>query len=61
MSKHHAMESCRKGGANVRTFLTVTAVGMSGQLHAPATLPKGKELPVPIGQEARWASEPVWT
>jgi hypothetical protein len=24
-------------------------------------LPPGKEPPVPIGQEARWASEPVWT
>jgi hypothetical protein len=24
-------------------------------------LPPGKGLPVPIGQEAGWASEPVWT
>jgi hypothetical protein len=23
--------------------------------------PPGKEPPVPIGQEARWAPEPVWT
>jgi hypothetical protein len=33
----------------------------SGQLHAPAALPPGKELLVPIGWEAVWASEPVWT
>jgi len=24
---------------------------MSGQIHIPAPLPKGKELPVPTGQE----------
>jgi hypothetical protein len=30
---------------------------VSGQLHAPAVLPQGKEPPVPIG----WAPEPVWT
>jgi hypothetical protein len=32
-----------------------------GQLHAPAALPPGKEPPVPIGQEAGCAPEPVWT
>jgi len=31
----------------------------SGQLLAPATLPPGKELPVPIVWEAGWAPEPV--
>jgi hypothetical protein len=34
---------------------------VSCQLHAPTTLPQGKESPVPIGQEAEWAPEPVWT
>jgi hypothetical protein len=34
---------------------------MSGQLHALPALPPGKELPVPIRQEAGWAPEPVWT
>jgi hypothetical protein len=34
---------------------------MSGQLHAPAALPLGKELSATIGQEAAWAPEPVWT
>jgi hypothetical protein len=29
---------------------------VSGQLHAPNALP-----PVPIGKEAGWAPEPVWT
>jgi hypothetical protein len=33
---------------------------VSGQLHAPAALPPGKEPLVPIGQEAGWAPEPVW-
>jgi hypothetical protein len=34
---------------------------MSGQLHAPAALPPGKEHLVPIGYGAGWAPEPVWT
>jgi len=29
---------------------------VSGQLHVPAAL-----LPVPTGEEAGWAPEPVWT
>jgi hypothetical protein len=37
-------------------------MGVSGQRHAPAALlPPGKGPPVPILQEAGWASEPVWT
>jgi hypothetical protein len=31
---------------------------VSGQLHAPAALPPGKEAMVPTGQEAGWAPEP---
>jgi hypothetical protein len=34
---------------------------VSGQLRSPAALPPGKEPPVPIGFEAGWAPEPVWT
>jgi hypothetical protein len=34
---------------------------MSSQLHASAALPSRKELPVPIGYEAGWTPEPVWT
>jgi hypothetical protein len=37
-------------------------MGVSGQRHAPAALlPPGKGPPVPIGREAGWAPEPVWT
>jgi hypothetical protein len=37
-------------------------MGVSGQRHAPAALlPPGKGPPVPIGQEAGWAPETVWT
>jgi hypothetical protein len=37
-------------------------MGVSGQRHAPAALlPPGNGPPVPIVQEAGWASEPVWT
>jgi hypothetical protein len=32
---------------------------VSGQLHAPAALPLGKETMVPIGQESGWTPEPV--
>jgi hypothetical protein len=34
---------------------------VTGQLYAPAALLTRKEPPVPIGREARWAPEPVWT
>jgi len=33
---------------------------VSGQLHALAALPLGKEFLLPTGLEARWAPEPVW-
>jgi hypothetical protein len=37
-------------------------MGVSDQHHAPAALyPPGKGPPVPIGQEAGWAPEQVWT
>jgi len=34
---------------------------MSGELHAPATLPQGKQLPVPIRIVDWMAPGPVWT
>jgi hypothetical protein len=34
---------------------------VSGQFHAPAALPPGKEPLVPTGEEAGWAPEPFWT
>jgi hypothetical protein len=37
-------------------------MGMRGQRYAPSTLySQAKDLPVPIVQEAGWASELVWT
>jgi hypothetical protein len=35
--------------------------GVSGQRHVPALLYPGERTPVPIGQEAGWAPEPVRT
>jgi hypothetical protein len=34
---------------------------VSGQIHAPAALPPGKEPLVTTGKEAGWAPDPVWT
>jgi hypothetical protein len=34
---------------------------VSGQLHAPAALPSGKEPLLPTEYEAGWAPQPVWT
>jgi hypothetical protein len=34
---------------------------VSGQLQTVTTLPPLYELPVLIGYEADWASDPVWT
>jgi hypothetical protein len=34
---------------------------LSGQLHVPVALHKGKETVVPIGKEAGWTPDPVWT
>jgi hypothetical protein len=33
----------------------------SGQCHAPAEVYPRERAPVPTGQEAGWAPEPVWT
>jgi hypothetical protein len=33
---------------------------VSGQLHSPAALQSGKELPIPIRQETGWAPELDW-
>jgi hypothetical protein len=44
------------------SFSTSALDGGECQRHAPAALlPAGKDLPIPIGQEAGWAPEPVWT
>jgi len=33
---------------------------VKGELFAPDALPTGKEDPVLMRKEVRWASEPVW-
>jgi hypothetical protein len=43
------------------SFTTSALDGVSGQHHAPAALYPRERTPVPIVQEAGWASEPVWT
>jgi len=35
-------------------------VEVSGQQHVPAFYP-GERTLVPTGQQARWASQPIWT
>jgi hypothetical protein len=51
------------GGVEVQLhhYSPLHYVEMSGQLHAAVALPLRKEPPVPIGKEAGWAPEPVWT
>jgi hypothetical protein len=42
--------------------MTSALDGVSGQRDAPAALyTLGKDPSVPIGQEAGWAPEPIWT
>jgi hypothetical protein len=44
------------------TFLTLALDGCEWSASRPGcALPPRKELPVPIGQEAEWAPELVWT
>jgi hypothetical protein len=38
-----------------------TYLEVRGHIHAPSALPKAKEHPASIEQEAGWAPEPVWT
>jgi len=34
---------------------------VSGQPYAPEALPPRKETPMPLGEEAGWTPETVWT
>jgi hypothetical protein len=53
----HVTEALEGGGGSSYSFLTSALDGVSRQRHAPAAL-----YPlVPIGQEAGWPPEPVWT
>jgi hypothetical protein len=59
----HAMEA--PGGDrrySSSSFLTSALYGGEWSASRPGrALPPGKEPPVPIGQEAGWVPEPVWT
>jgi hypothetical protein len=43
------MEAYWGGEVKLQAFLTSALDGIGDQLHAPAALPPGIELPVPIG------------
>jgi hypothetical protein len=50
LTKHHAIKAYWEGRDIAPRILDfVTRWGGSGQLHAPDTLPPGKEALVPIG------------
>jgi hypothetical protein len=57
------MEALRvRGGIDPTNSRPRHYLGVSGQRHAPAALLSlGKGPPVPIGEEAGCAPEPVWT
>jgi hypothetical protein len=51
------------GGEEVQLLLILSLGTRWGEWSASRpgrALPPGKEPPVPIGQEAGWAPEPVW-
>jgi hypothetical protein len=53
----------RKGGEEIELRLILNSALDGGEWSASRpgrALPPGKEPPVPIGQEAGWALEPVW-
>jgi hypothetical protein len=58
---HHVMQTYREMDVQLHHSWPRHYMHVSGQLHVPAPLPPGKEPPVPIGLEAGWAPEPVWT
>jgi hypothetical protein len=54
----------RLGERRYSSYLFLTSALDGGEWSASRpgrALPPGKEPPVPIGQEAGWAPEPVWT
>jgi hypothetical protein len=52
LTKHHAMKTCwGSEGIELHAFLTSELDGVSGQLHAPATLPRGKSPPYPLDRK----------
>jgi hypothetical protein len=59
-SKAVPLSQCRRQGGEEYgsySFLTTAQDGVSGQRHALALLYPRERNPVPVGQEAGWASE----
>jgi hypothetical protein len=48
------------GGTAPRIFNLGIRWEVSGSLHAPTDLPRGKEIPTNIWQRAEWTLEPFW-
>jgi hypothetical protein len=59
----HAMEAHRgERRYSFCSYLTSALDGGEWSASRPVrAFPPGKEFPAPIGQEAGWAPEPVWT
>jgi hypothetical protein len=58
----HAMEAVSGEGKYSSSFLTLALDGVEWSASRPGcALDPGKEPPVPIGQEAGWFPELVWT
>jgi hypothetical protein len=45
----------------IHVFLASALVGGGLLASRPGRITPGRESPVPVGQEARWIPEPVWT
>jgi len=58
---HHTMKMYRGVEVQLHMFMTSALDGLSGQLHAPASLPPEKSPLVPISQAPGWAPEPART
>jgi hypothetical protein len=58
----HSMEAQGERRYSSYTFMTSALDGGEWPASRPSpALPPGKGTPTPIGQEAGWAPEPVWT
>jgi hypothetical protein len=49
LTEHHAMKAYWGSGGIAPRILDLGEMEVSSQLHAPATLPPGKEPLIPIG------------
>jgi hypothetical protein len=59
--KYHSMMVYEEWRYNSMRSLLFHYLDINSQLHGLAVLFPGKEPPVPIGLDAKWAPEPIWT